>query len=121
MDEKIEKLKKFIEKYGQDFLDDGTKAEIVESIDEGDDKLILEILQVMDKDWMSRTKEVGKFFIFTDHCEERDKKGFLICKPYMLANYMDSNLSGERRIPTLRKVKPRLKSYRNFFEEFGDR
>jgi len=121
MEEKIEKLKNFIEKYGEDFLSDGTKAEIVKSIEEGDDKLILEILQVMDKDWIARTKEVGKFFIFTDHYEQRDKNGYLIRKPFILANYIDSSNSGERKIPTLRKVKPRIRAYRDFFEGFGEK
>ena len=118
MEEKRIKLKKFIEKYGEDFLEDGTKDILLEGIDQKDDKLILELLKVMDKDWISRTKEIGKFLIFTDHRDQMDKNGRLIDKTVMYANYIDSNLTKEYRIPTLRQIKPVTRILWRAFDDF---
>ena len=52
MKNKIQKLKKFIEKFGVDFLKDGTKAEIIKQLDSGDAKFALEILETMDFNWI---------------------------------------------------------------------
>lgn len=110
MDEKRTKLKEFILKYGCDFLDDGTKDRIVKKIDSNDDKLILEILQVIDKDWIKRVEEMGKFYVFTDN-EHQDSEGKRIVKPFMKANYIDSHNPNETHIPVLRMVEPRYKSW----------
>lgn len=113
MDEKRTKLKKFFEKYGYNFLEDGTKEKIIRNIEAGNDKLILEILEVIDQDWIARTKEVGRFFVFTDCCVE-DSKGNILRKPYMKASYMDNNSSKTQKIPTIRRVVPRYRSPYDF-------
>ena len=117
MEEKMNKLKDFIQKYGCDLLEDGTKEKILHKIEEGDKELAFEILQAMDKDWISRTRELGKFFIFTDY-SDKDRNGQKISSPVMFTNYMDLNCSSEKKIPVLRRIQPRVKYYFDYGEDY---
>lgn len=67
MHSEIDVLKNFIEEYGQDFCEDGTKEKIIESLDKGDVKLALEILDAMERDWIKKAIKKGKFLMFTDY------------------------------------------------------
>lgn len=103
MEERIQELQNFIEKFGIDFLEDGTKAKIIESLKSGDTKVALEILNSIDSKWIDRTKEIGKFLIFSDLKkwtlgESRSQL------PFFKANYIDSLELKTMHIPTLRRV-----------------
>lgn len=103
MQNRIKKLKDFVEEYGIDFLGDGTKDRIVSSLEKGDKKLALEILGSIDSEWIERTKEIQKFLIFTDMQKGLEKEGKII-NPFFKANYIDSIELETEHIPTLRRV-----------------
>ncbi len=117
MEEKITKLKEFILEYGYDFSNDGTKDKIIKKIEAGDEKILLEILQAINTDWIKRVKEVGKFGIFTDS-EAQDAKGNVIKESFMKANYIDSVRTKESQIPVLRRVEPRNRGYYDVLDDF---
>lgn len=104
MQERIKELADFIKKYGEDYLQDGTKTRIVSSIENGNMKMTLDILDVLNKEWIDRTKELGKFFIFTDYKNPSifDEQPV---KPHFKANYIDSANLRLKKIPVLRDVK----------------
>ena len=109
MEEKMQKLKEFISKYGQDFLEDGTKAKFLKKIDSNDKEFMLEMLNTMDEDWLKRAKELEMFLIFTDR-EFTNDSGKKFQKPYLKANYIDSQNLQQKNIPVLRNVERRYLS-----------
>lgn len=103
---KMEELKEFVKTYGEDYLNDGTKESLIKKIDDGDKKIVLKILNTIDKNWIEETKRVGKFRIFTDF-SYTDHKGKKITGEKWSSNYTDSLNPYESHIPTLRLYKPR--------------
>ena len=103
--EKIEKLIDFINEYAEDFLQDGTKDYVIGKLKCGDMKFALDIMNCMDKEWVERTKEIKKFYLFTD-AVKFDPNGNLLRKPYYRSNFIDSMEKGEYNVPTLREVRP---------------
>lgn len=106
MQERVKELIDFIKKYGEDYLQDGTKNRVVRLIESGNEKTVLNILNVLSKEWIDRTKELGKFFIFTDYRNPSmlDTKEL---KPHFKASYIDSLNLKLINIPVLRDVKVR--------------
>ena len=102
MSKRMVKLVEFIDKYGEDYLQDGTKNRIIKSLENGDIKLALDILDSVDDDWLKRTKEIEKFLIFSDW---QNISGDT--QPFFRANYMDLQSMEKIHIPTLRRVIPR--------------
>ena len=98
MKSRIEKLNFFIQEYGEDFLEDGTKARIVQALNNEDTELALEILNTIEKEWIQRAKETKKILMFTDYTKGNSNK------EYYLANYIDSLELKEKHIPVLRRV-----------------
>lgn len=115
MDKRIAKLKRFIDKYGEDFLEDGTKTRIVNSLENGNKSLALEILNSMNDEWLIRTKELGRFLIFTD-TTYRLPKGKQSNEPFYKANYIDSLELQTEHIPTLRRIILREKDKNPLFK-----
>ena len=109
MDERMTKLRKFISDYAIDFLEDGTKDYILERIDSDDKELALEILNAMDEDWVKLANELHKFYIFSDQDYDYNPKKNNVTYPYIKANYIGPHDQGGRKIPTLRKMGPRVK------------
>ena len=113
MQTRIEKLKDFVEEYGVDFLEDGTKKRIISSLENGDKKLALEILGSIDSEWIERTKETKKFLVFTDMQKELADEGKIV-NPFYKANYIDSVELKTEHIPTLRRVVTREQDLTNY-------
>lgn len=101
---------KFIDKYAEDFLEDGTKDIIINNLKKGDSNLALELLESVNKTWIKRTKEVGKFYLFTDSMEF-DLNGNYLKKPFYKTSYIDSLDPNNSHIPALRKIEPRTRTY----------
>lgn len=101
---------KFIDKYAEDFLEDGTKDIIINNLKKGDSNLALELLESVNKTWIKRTEEVGKFYLFTDSMEF-DFNGNYLKKPFYKASYIDSLDPNNSHIPALRKIEPRIRTY----------
>lgn len=106
MKEKINKLRKFVEKYAEDYLNDGTKDKIIEELDSKNIKTVIKIMNSIDKEWINEVKKVGKFRVFTDF-NYNDLKGR---KERYQANYTDSLNPKESHVPTLRIVETRRQS-----------
>ena len=106
MQQRIEKLINFIDEYAEDYLSDGTKERIIKELKAGDTGLAIDIVKVMDKEWVDRVKEMKKFCLFTDTIQ-KDFYGETVKNPYYKANYMDLSSAGLMHVPTLRKVQPR--------------
>lgn len=68
--------------------------------------MTLDILDVLSKEWIDRTKEVGKFLIFTEYERPSIFDGTKQ-KPHFKANYIDSLNEKLTNIPVLRDVKIR--------------
>ena len=98
MKNRIEKLKLFIQEYGEDFLEDGTKVKTIQALNNEDTELALEILNAIEKEWLQRAKEIKKFLMFTDYTKGDNNK------EYYMANYIDSLELNEKHIPVLRRI-----------------
>lgn len=98
MNYKIENLKNFIQEYGEDFLEDGTKSEVIQALSQGNAQLALEILNSMEKQWLQRVKEIKRFLIFTDYTKGNSNR------EYYRMDYIDSLELEQNYIPVLRKV-----------------
>ena len=98
MNNKIERLKIFIQEYGEDFLEDGSKAKIIQALNKEDAKLAIEILNAIEKEWLQRVKEIKKFLIFTDYTNGSSNR------EYYRMDYIDSLELKQNHIPVLRKV-----------------
>lgn len=103
MQTRIHELTEFIEKYGIDFLNDGTKKRILRALNEGNDKLASEILNSIDKEWIDRTKEIQRFYILTDFVNNISEKQ--IVQPIYKSCYIDSPNPNMTHIPTLKRIK----------------
>ena len=112
MQERMEALINFIDKYGEEYLSDGTKEKVIDSLKNGNKEIALELLDSMDVEWIKRTKDLEKFYIFTDW-EKFDSEHETL-KPYFKANYIDSSNGNISHIPVLRKIKPRQIEIPNF-------
>lgn len=105
MQREMDALIGFIETYAEDYLEDGTKKYIIEELKSGNMNLALELMKSMNEKWIERTKEVNKFYLFTDTVKF-DSKGNFFKKTYYRSSYIDSLDPNNTHIPTLRKVKP---------------
>lgn len=105
MQREIDALINFIELYADDYLEDGTKENVIESLKNGNTNLALELVKCMNREWVERTKEVEKFYLFTDSVK-CDSHSEALKKPYYRSSYIDSLDPNNTHIPALRKVKP---------------
>ncbi|MBR3002988.1 MAG: hypothetical protein IKF38_05480 [Clostridia bacterium] len=106
MQSKMEKLISFIETYGEEFLEDGIKNEILKELKKGNENLAKEITNAINEEWFKKTKELGKFYIYKDfQVEVYDEKGKRITKPFYNAKYISHE--EEKNVPTLKKVIPK--------------
>lgn len=108
MEERTEKLIKFIETYGEDYLSDGTTGELIGNLKRNEKSVFKMLVETLDSEWMERVTEVGGFRTFTDSISSRAliDKGIPNREHYTIG-YMDDYSSGERRIPVLKHVVPR--------------
>lgn len=100
----LNRLVDFISEYGREFLNDGTKKRIIDSLNEGDLQTASEVVNSMDENWTKRTKELGMFYIFTDTLRTKDEKSKDI---HFVANYIDTCEPRLSHIPVLRDVRIR--------------
>ena len=106
MDKRIDKLANFIEQYAEEYLEYETKKDILKRLNEGDEKLALEIMSSMDRAWIDRTREIRKFRIFTDCRKVHAAAGTNTNKKNCYqTSYMDEySNSSENNIPTLKYI-----------------
>ena len=93
----------FIDKYGEDYLEDGTKEVVLTKLRNGDIELLIEIMNAIDHEWVSKVEEQKKFRLFREmqkNSNDAHKKG------YCRSSYMDCFGTGESDIPALRYVVP---------------
>ena len=115
MDKRIEQLIEFVEKYGVDFLEDGTKKNIINELKNENTSLFSELVECMNNEWIDRVKEINKFYVFTD-CKKvlmNDKKEN--SEPYYKAGYIDSVQDKMNKIPIIRKV-----IIRELYKDYND-
>ena len=96
--EKIKKMVSFFNEFALDYLEDGTKNKLIQEIEKGNPKTILEIMKPMTPEWKKRVEELGYFRVFTDY---RNKLSSEDHDCYNVT-FMDSSKS--QHIPTLKKV-----------------
>lgn len=108
MEERTEKLIKFIETYGEDFLSDGTTGEIIGDLKRDKKSVFEKLVKTLDSEWMERVAEVGGFRTFTDSISPlkigSEKTKF---EEYYTIGYMDDFVSGATRIPVLKHMVPK--------------
>lgn len=119
MQRKIDALINFMDLYADDYLEDGTKEKVIENLKNGDNNLALELINCMNKQWIERTKEVEKFYIFTDSVK-CNSNGEVLKKIYYKTSYIDSLDPNNTHIPALRKVKPFQITYPSTSIDKGD-
>ncbi len=102
------------EAYGEDYTNDGTMGYIIGQLKENNVELLHEISNVVDRDWIQRTQEMGKCRLFTE-IREYSEGTHRLTEPVLQSNYMDSLNKGDiiKNIPTLRFLSPRMLSYKN--------
>ena len=115
MNAKVEAIKIFIEKYGEDYLETGAKKELIERLEgKNAEKYALELLDIWDTDWVNRVEEVKRIKIYTD-----TRLGLPIPedREHYEAVYTDEGGSENTtisRIPTLKLIRERkMEKYRN--------
>ena len=106
MNKIVEKLVQFIEKYGEDYLNDGSKKTVLQRLKDGDERLALDIMKSMSPEWVERAKEIGSFRIFTDNVALGFIEASSFNKPYYTTSFMD-NFKDEKDIPTLKYIIPK--------------
>lgn len=104
---RIQELIDFINDYGKEYLEDGTKASVIKELQSGNMQATLEILESIDRRWMNRTREIGMFYIFTDW-QKVNTSSEENLKPFYRTSYFDFSNDSQRHIPVLRKVNPRV-------------
>ena len=105
MQKRTEELAKFIEDYGIDFLGDGTKKGIVDALKNGNDRLALQILKSIDKNWMDRAKEIHTIYLFTDYLRWDYEEKAPIKAPIYKTSYLGSPNPNLNNIPVLRRIR----------------
>ena len=102
MNKRKERLLEFVRQYGEDFLEFPEKDSLIKRIN-NDDKLVNDLIQAIDKKWVDRVLEIGKFVTFLDYRHNyRNYAGNQ--REFYSAGYIDDGQTGERRIPLLRHV-----------------
>jgi hypothetical protein len=100
---KKETIYKFFEKYGIDFIEDGSKEKILKQLLLANDEELYNILKPITPEWKERVEDLGYFRIFTDYRTRRKVEE----TNHKEISFMDSIET--QKIPTYREVEYRNK------------